>query len=122
MKILVIAMAGIGDALIATPLIHELRANFPDATIDALVLWAGSKDLLENNPHLNRVHQKNLINAGKLEGLKFLWSLRRNRLRRFHQHASAAANSLSHRRAHRRRAGAHQPRIRMLSAGSTAGW
>jgi len=28
-KILVIAMAGIGDALIATPLIHELRANFP---------------------------------------------------------------------------------------------
>ena len=36
-KILVISMAGIGDTLIATPLIHELRANFPDATIDALV-------------------------------------------------------------------------------------
>ena len=79
MKILVIAMAGIGDALIATPLIHELRANFPDATIDALVMWPGSKDLLENNPHLNRVHQKNLIKCGKLEGLKFLWSLRKNR-------------------------------------------
>ena len=72
-------MAGIGDALIATPLIHEMRANFPGATVDALVLWAGSKDLLENNPHLNRVYQKNLIKAGKLEGLKFLWSLRRNR-------------------------------------------
>jgi heptosyltransferase II len=79
MKILVIAMAGIGDALIATPLIRELRANFPDATIDALVLWPGSKDLLENNPHLNRVHQKNLIKCGKLKGLRFLWSLRRNR-------------------------------------------
>jgi ADP-heptose:LPS heptosyltransferase len=78
-KILVIAMAGIGDALIATPLIRELRANFPDATIDALAMWTGSKDLLENNPHLNRVHQKNLITCGKLEGLKFLWSLRRNR-------------------------------------------
>src|SRR5882757_9060866 len=79
MKILVIAMAGIGDALIATPLIHELRANFPDATIDALVMWPGSKDLLENNPHLNRVHQKNLIKCGKFEGLRFLWSLRKNR-------------------------------------------
>jgi ADP-heptose:LPS heptosyltransferase len=79
MKILVIAMAGIGDALLATPLIHELRANFPDATIDALVMWAGSKDLLENNPHLNRVYQKNLIKAGKLEAFRFLWSLRRNR-------------------------------------------
>lgn len=79
MKILVIAMAGIGDALIATPLIHELRANFPDATIDALVLWQGSKDLLENNPYLNRVCQKNLIKAGKFESLQFLWSLRKNR-------------------------------------------
>jgi ADP-heptose:LPS heptosyltransferase len=72
-------MAGIGDTLIATPLIHELRANFPDATIDALVRWPGSKDLLENNPHLNRVYQKNLIKAGKLEAIHFLWSLRRHR-------------------------------------------
>jgi ADP-heptose:LPS heptosyltransferase len=78
-KILVISMAGIGDTLLATPLIHELRANFPDATIDALVLWSGSKDLLENNPHLNRVYQKNLIKVGKLEALQFLWSLRKNR-------------------------------------------
>jgi heptosyltransferase II len=33
--------------------------------------------LLENNPHLNRVYQKNLIKAGKLETLDFLWQLRR---------------------------------------------
>ena len=79
MKILVISLAGIGDTLLATPLIHELRANFPDATIDALAIWPGSKDLLENNPHLNRVHQKNLIKAGKLEVFRYLWSLRRER-------------------------------------------
>ena len=72
-------MAGIGDTLLATPLIHELRANFSDATIEALAIWPGSKDLLENNPHLNRVYQKNLIKAGKVEALRFLWSLRRNR-------------------------------------------
>lgn len=70
-------MAGIGDTLIATPLIHELRANFPDATIDVLAMWAGSKDLLENNPHVNRVFQKNLLKCGKLEALQFLWPLRR---------------------------------------------
>ena len=85
MKILVISLAGIGDALLATPFIHELRANFPDATIDALVLWAGARDLLENNPHLNRIHQKNLVTAGrldtagKLEALRLFWSLRRER-------------------------------------------
>jgi len=78
MKILVISLAGIGDTLFATPLIHELRANFPDATIDALVMWPGSKDLLEHNPHVNRVFQKNLIKCSKLEGLKFLRSLCRN--------------------------------------------
>lgn len=72
-------MAGIGDTLIATPLIHELRANYPAATIDVLAMWPGSKDLLESNPHVNRVFQKNLIKCSKLEGLKFLWSLRRER-------------------------------------------
>ena len=78
-KILVISLAGIGDTLLATPLIHELRANFPDAQLDALVLWAGSKDLLEGNPHLNRVFQKNLLKASKLETLRFLQPLRKER-------------------------------------------
>jgi hypothetical protein len=63
-KILVISLAGIGDTLFATPLIHELRANFPDATIEALVRWPGARDLLANNPHLNRVHQKDLMKCG----------------------------------------------------------
>jgi ADP-heptose:LPS heptosyltransferase len=71
-------MAGIGDTLLATPLIHELRANFPEATIDVLALWAGSKDLLKGNPYVNNIHQKNLIKAGKLETLGFLWSVRGN--------------------------------------------
>jgi heptosyltransferase-2 len=79
MKILVISMAGIGDTLIATPFIHELRANFPEATIHALVLWAGSKDLLEGNPHLNAIHQKNLIKEGAVRSLRYLFGLRRER-------------------------------------------
>jgi ADP-heptose:LPS heptosyltransferase len=77
MKILVISLAGIGDTLLATPLIAELRANFPTATIDALALWVGSKDLLETNLHLNAVHQKNLIRCSKSEALSFLWSVRK---------------------------------------------
>jgi len=72
-------MAGIGDTLIATPLIRELRENFPKATIDALTMWAGSKDLLENNPHVNRVFQKNLMKCGKWEAIRFLRSLRKER-------------------------------------------
>jgi ADP-heptose:LPS heptosyltransferase len=79
MKLLVISLAGIGDTLFATPLIHELRENFPDATLDALVLWRGSRDVLEGNPHLNRIHQRNLIAESKFSALKFLLGLRRER-------------------------------------------
>jgi heptosyltransferase-2 len=79
MKILIISLAGIGDTLFATPLVHELRANFPTAQLDILVMWAGAKDCLEGNPHLNSVYQKNLIKADKAEGLRFLWQLRRER-------------------------------------------
>lgn len=77
MKILVISFAGIGDTLFATPLIHELRANFSEATIDIFVRWAGAKGLLENNPHLNQIHQKDLAADSKISSLAFLWKLRR---------------------------------------------
>ena len=79
MKILVISLAGIGDTLLATPLIRELRANLPDARIDALVLWAGSKDILEGNACLNTVFQQNLLNQPKAKALRFLGPLRRAR-------------------------------------------
>ncbi len=71
-------MAGIGDTILATPLIHELRANFPEARIDALVLWAGSKDILEGNPHLNSFYQRNLFKQSKLASLRFLLSIRKS--------------------------------------------
>jgi ADP-heptose:LPS heptosyltransferase len=80
MKILVISLAGVGDTLLATPLIHELRAIYPAAVIDVLVLWPGSRDILEGNPYLNSVFQKNLIKKSnklnQLAALRFLWSLR----------------------------------------------
>jgi heptosyltransferase-2 len=78
MKILAISMAGIGDTILATPLIHELRANYPEATIDALVLWAGSKDILESNPYLNSIYQKNFFKVSKAEAFRFLWPLRKS--------------------------------------------
>jgi len=78
-KILVISLAGIGDTLIATPLIRELRENFPGAVIDAAVMWPGARDLLEHNPNVSRVFQKNLMKCGRRETLRFLWPLRRER-------------------------------------------
>jgi lipopolysaccharide heptosyltransferase II len=78
MKLLVISLAGIGDTILATPLIHELRANFPDARIEALVRWVPSKDILEGNPHVDAVHQRDLTTLSKSQALRFLRSLGRN--------------------------------------------
>ncbi|MEM2956105.1 MAG: glycosyltransferase family 9 protein [Candidatus Pacearchaeota archaeon] len=61
MKIIIISLAGIGDTLCATPLIAELRKNFPNAVIDVVVMWKGSKDILENNPNLNNVYHYNIL-------------------------------------------------------------
>lgn len=77
MKLLVISLAGIGDTVLATPLVQELRANYPQAQIDALVLWSGSKDVLQGNPHLNSVFQQNLLNESYAKAFDFLRPLRR---------------------------------------------
>ncbi len=76
-RILVIALSGIGDTLIATPLIHELGLHFPGAVIEALVLWPGSRQILEGNPHLHAVHQHDFLCRSKRETLGFLASMRR---------------------------------------------
>ncbi|HTI71758.1 MAG TPA: glycosyltransferase family 9 protein [Candidatus Limnocylindria bacterium] len=76
-RILVIALSGIGDTLIATPLFHELRLQFPQATIDALVRWRGAREILLGNPHINAVHQHDFIAASKVDSLRFVGELRR---------------------------------------------
>jgi ADP-heptose:LPS heptosyltransferase len=77
-RILVISLAGIGDTLLATPFIHELRANFPEAQIDILIRWPGAKGLLEGNPHLNVIHQRDLVEAGMVKTIRFLRQLAKN--------------------------------------------
>jgi ADP-heptose:LPS heptosyltransferase len=78
-RILVISLAGIGDTLLATPLIRELRANYPEAQIDALVLWPGSRDLLEHNPCIDHLYQRHLIKESRLGSILFLRRLARER-------------------------------------------
>jgi heptosyltransferase-3 len=78
-KILLISLAGIGDTLFATPLLRELRANFPDAVIDVLARWSGSRQVLEGNPHVRTVYQEDLAQVSNSELLRFISPLRKNR-------------------------------------------
>lgn len=77
MKILVIALSGIGDALMFTPALVKLREAMPSAKIDALVMFRGVKDVFEKLPQINQVHFFDFINARKSDSLFYILSLRK---------------------------------------------
>jgi heptosyltransferase-2 len=76
MKILIISLSGIGDALMFTPALRLLRQELPDATLDALVMFKGAADLYKNNPNLNNVYQFDFLKEGAVKSLKYLFGLR----------------------------------------------
>ncbi len=64
-RILIIQTAFIGDVILATPVISELKRLFPQAEIDVLVK-KGNGPLLENDPHIHRLFQLDK-KAGKVK-------------------------------------------------------
>ncbi len=77
MKILIIALSGIGDALMFTPALKLLRENQPNAQIDALVMYKGAQEIYELNQNLNKVIHFNFMREGAVKSLKFLSELRK---------------------------------------------
>lgn len=51
---LIIQTAFLGDVILCTPVVSELKRIYPDATID-IVVRKGNESLLQNNPNLNEV-------------------------------------------------------------------
>lgn len=54
-KILIIQTAFLGDVILATPVVAEMKRLFPRAEIDFLVR-KGNESLLSNNPYLHSIH------------------------------------------------------------------
>ncbi|MDZ7626023.1 MAG: glycosyltransferase family 9 protein [Ignavibacteriaceae bacterium] len=77
MKILIIALSGIGDALMFTPALKLLRKNLPNAKIDALVMYRGAQEIYSSNPNLNKVIHFNFLEEGAFKSIKFLFQLRK---------------------------------------------
>jgi len=77
MKILVIALSGIGDALMFTPAVELLKKLAPDSEIDALVMYRGSEEIYSANSNFNKVIFFDFINKGFTESVKFLLKLRK---------------------------------------------
>jgi len=69
MKILVIKFRNIGDVLLTTPLIKNLRLNYPDAQIDVLVN-KGTESMLTFNPNIDNIFTYNRDEFRALPKLK----------------------------------------------------
>ena len=76
MKILLIALSGIGDALMFTPALKLLRTEVPVAQIDALVMYKGAAEVLKENPNIKNIHHFDFLKAGKSKSLRYLFKLR----------------------------------------------
>ena len=77
MKILVIALSGIGDALMFTPSLIKLKEKYPEAEIDALAMFKGVEDIYSKLPQISKIHFWDFLNKGKFESLKFVLGLRK---------------------------------------------
>ena len=77
MKILVIALSGIGDALMFTPALKLISKAEPDSEIDALVMLKGAKDIFERNKNINKVIHFDFLKQGAYNAFKFVLSLRK---------------------------------------------
>jgi ADP-heptose:LPS heptosyltransferase len=76
MKILIICLPGIGDALMATPMVKILRKHYPKATIDVVCMFDGVKFVFENSPQINSVYRLNLYKQNPLFALSQLLKVR----------------------------------------------
>ncbi len=76
MKILILALSGIGDALMFTPALKLLRQSKPTAQIDALVMFKGTKEIYKSNPDFNNVIHFDFLKEGIINSLKFVLGLR----------------------------------------------
>jgi heptosyltransferase-2 len=76
-RILVFCLPGIGDALLFTPAFRALKQGLPDAHVTAVAMFAGTRDILEDNPHVDEVILFDFIREGVLRSLRFVWGLRR---------------------------------------------
>ncbi len=74
MKILIIALSGIGDALMFSPALRLLRERYPDAEIDLLAMFRSVADLYKNNPDLTSVIFWDFLHESPIKSFGFVYS------------------------------------------------
>lgn len=78
-KILILALPGIGDALLATPMIELLRKAKPKAEIHALVMFGATREMFEHDSYIDKVHFYDFVKGSKQGALKKVRELQKEK-------------------------------------------
>lgn len=79
MKILIIALSGIGDALMFSPALKLLREKYKDAQLDLLSMFKGVEDLFIRNPDISNVYYWDFMRENPIKSLFYVLSLRKKK-------------------------------------------
>ncbi len=77
-RIIIFCLPGIGDALMATPMIKLLKQNYPEAKIDIATMFGAASYVFKNNPNINEIFQLSLYGQNQWQGLKQAMRLKRH--------------------------------------------
>ncbi len=77
-KFLVLCLPGIGDSLMATPLLRLLKQKFPNSQIDVAVMFEASHYIFLQNPFVNLIYKLSVYPKITLNALRTIWNLRKN--------------------------------------------
>ena len=72
MKIAIVKLSALGDIIHAMIVLQFIKKNYPESEID----WFVEKrffGVLENNPHINQIHQVSLKSVNKSKSLFLIW-------------------------------------------------
>src|SRR3989344_3920006 len=76
MKILILCLPGIGDALMVTPMIRILKKEMPKTQIDVACMFEGERYVFKNNKYVNKIHLLKIFNENKILGALRVLKLR----------------------------------------------
>lgn len=75
-RLLVIALSGIGDALMFTPALRRIREERPELAVDVLLMYKAAADIYERSGLADRVLLFDFLNANPFAALRYVLSLR----------------------------------------------
>lgn len=75
-QVLVIALPGVGDALLSIPAIRRIKAACPGAALDVLVMFKAAEQALNTHPLIRKVYFHDFLKAGIADSLKLVGKLR----------------------------------------------